>query len=165
MPRKEPSTPPCILLVSKHCKVCKLLMMFEAWRTFLQWADRIGCVSVEPEDLDHPLLSAAKEWGRYCGAYGYTFNPYYMDVVEIAKTPAVLTPMGCVTLELPPLPEEKLVSFLKSGESREVRAAVKYQIERAKSLIRISCRVYGGCNVGKKEARARARSRASSPRA
>ena len=164
MPRKEPSTPPCILLVSKHCKVCKLLMMFEAWRTFLQWADRVGCISVEPEDLDHPLLSAAKEWGRYCGAYGYTFNPAYMDVVEIAKTPAVLTPMGCVTLELPPLPEEKLVSFLKSSESREVRAMVKYQIERAKSLIRISCRVYGGCNVGKKE-RARARSASSSRRA
>ncbi len=148
--------PPCIILVSENCKVCKILMLIDAWRSFLQWADRMGCLVLEPEDLD--LFHEAKKWGRYCGAYGYHFTPESMDVVEVARTPAVLTPIECIVIKLPELPEDKLISFLKSGESRDVRAAVKYQIERAKSIIRMACKAYGGCNVGKKSRRKRSSS-------
>jgi len=117
------------------------LMHFQSWQTFIQWVNRIGCAILFPQDLHRH--NKYMVWAKKCGAI--TYQLVDMDVEEVVKTPVFITPIGCVFFEIPMIPSEKLVPYLRSPESHDLRAKVKFLIERAKTLARIACRQYGGC--------------------
>ena len=139
MIERKMSYAPCVLIVSDECPVCKVLMLVNTFSYFVEWLQRTGCSILFPQDLWK--FPEYVSWARKCGVVCYKLVGF--DVEEVVKTPAVITPIGCVEFKVPTMPIEKLIPFLRTAEAWEFRTRLKYQIERARTLVKIACRMYG----------------------
>lgn len=133
--------PPCILVLSENCPVCKTLLHFDVFQRFIQQISRLGCLVLDPQLVYH--IPEAKEWAEKCGVIRYV----YVDgeIEEAIQAPSFITPIDCVVFHVEPIPAKVLTRFLRSGEAHELRVKVRIMTLRALSLAKLACKAYGGC--------------------